>query len=52
MPALPDRDAVLSALRAVIEPDIQKDIVTLGLVKDIAVENGRVAFTIELMAHA
>ena len=52
MPASPDRDAVLSALRAVIEPDIQKDIVTLGLVKDVAAENGRVAFTIELMAHA
>ncbi len=52
MPASPDRDAVLNALRAVFDPDIQKDIVTLGLVKDVAAEGGRVAFTIELMAHA
>ena len=49
---MPDRDAVLSALRVVIDPDIRKDIVTLGFVKNLAIENGRVAFTIELTTPA
>src|SRR5688572_17393473 len=52
MPPPPDRDAVLNALRAVVEPDIRKDIVTLGMVKDLAVDGGRVSFTLELMTHA
>jgi ATP-binding protein involved in chromosome partitioning len=52
MPSPPDRDAVLNALRAVVEPDIRKDIVTLGMVKDVAVDSGRVSFAIELMTHA
>jgi ATP-binding protein involved in chromosome partitioning len=52
MPSPPDRDAVFTALRAVVEPDIRKDIVTLGMVKDLAVDNGRVSFTLELMTHA
>jgi ATP-binding protein involved in chromosome partitioning len=49
---MPDRDAVLSALRVVIDPDIRKDIVTLGFVKNLAIDNGRVAFTIELTTPA
>jgi len=51
MPAL-DRDAVLNALRAVIDPDLRRDIVTLGFVKDLNIEGGRVAFTIELTTPA
>ena len=47
-----DRDAVLNALRAVIDPDIRKDIVTLGFVKQITVNDGRVGFTIELTTPA
>lgn len=50
--ALPDRDAVLNALRGVLEQDARKDIVSLGLVKDLTLVDGRVAFTIELTAHA
>jgi ATP-binding protein involved in chromosome partitioning len=52
MPSLPDRDAVLNALRAVVDPDIRRDIVTLGFVKDLSVANGRVGFTIELTTPA
>jgi ATP-binding protein involved in chromosome partitioning len=48
----PDRDAVLNALRAVVDPDIRRDIVTLGFVKDISISDGQVAFTIELTTPA
>ena len=48
----PDRDAVLNALRAVVDPDIRRDIVTLGFVKDLSISNGHVAFTIELTTPA
>jgi ATP-binding protein involved in chromosome partitioning len=48
----PDRDAVLSALRAVVDPDIRRDIVTLGFVKNLSIDAGRVAFTIELTTPA
>src|SRR5687768_13532610 len=48
----PDRDAVLNALRAVVDPDIRRDIVTLGFVKDLSIDGGRVAFTIELTTPA
>ena len=51
MPSL-DRDAVLTALRSVIDPDIRRDIVSLGFVKDLVVAAGRVAFTIELTTPA
>jgi ATP-binding protein involved in chromosome partitioning len=50
--AMLDRDGVLNALRAVIDPDIRKDIVTLGFVKDLVIDEGRVAFTIELTTPA
>ena len=52
MSSSPDRDAVLSALRVVVDPDIRRDIVTLGFVKDLSIANGRVAFTIELTTPA
>jgi ATP-binding protein involved in chromosome partitioning len=52
MASLPDRDAVLNALRAVVDPDIRRDIVTLGFVKDLAISDGRVGFTVELTTPA
>ena len=52
MSSQPDRDAVLNALRAVVDPDIRRDIVTLGFVKDLSIASGRVAFTIELTTPA
>jgi ATP-binding protein involved in chromosome partitioning len=48
----PDRDAVLNALRVVVDPDIRRDIVTLGFVKDLSISDGQVAFTIELTTPA
>ena len=51
MPTL-DREAVLNALRAVIDPDLRRDIVSLGFVKDLQISGGRVSFTIELTTPA
>src|SRR5438132_15039 len=47
-----DRDAVLNALRAVIDPDLRRDIVSLGFVKDLVLADGRASFTIELTTPA
>jgi ATP-binding protein involved in chromosome partitioning len=51
MPSL-DRDAVLNALRAVTDPDLRRDIVSLGFVKDVHIDGTRVSFTIELTTPA
>jgi ATP-binding protein involved in chromosome partitioning len=52
MTATLDRDAVLAALRSVTDPDLRRDIVSLGFVKDVAIEGASVAFTIELTTPA
>ena len=44
--------AVLDALRVVQDPDLHKDIVSLGFVKDVRISGGDVAFTIELTTPA
>ena len=44
--------AVLDALRAVRDPDLHKDIVALGFVKNLRLDAGRVGFTIELTTPA
>jgi len=46
------QEQVLAALRAVQDPDLHKDIVTLGFVKDVKVAGGEVDFTIELTTPA
>lgn len=51
MPSV-DQSAVLDALRAVKDPDLHRDIVSLGFVKDLAVRAGQVSFTIELTTPA
>jgi len=44
--------AVLDALRTVQEPELGRDIVTLDMVKSIAIDDARIAFTIELTTPA
>jgi ATP-binding protein involved in chromosome partitioning len=44
--------AVLDALKVVTDPDLHKDIVSLGFIKDLTIDGGRVAFTIELTTPA
>ena len=46
------REAVLEALRVVVDPDLRRDIVSLGFVKDVAIAGERVSFTIELTTPA
>ena len=47
-----DQAAVLDALKVVQDPDLHRDIVSLGFIKDLKVEGGLVAFTIELTTPA
>jgi ATP-binding protein involved in chromosome partitioning len=46
------KDEVLSALRAVQDPDLHKDIVSLGFVKQVEIKGGEVDFTVELTTPA
>lgn len=46
------REDVLAALRSVQDPDLHKDIVTLGFVKDVRIDGSAVDFTIELTTPA
>jgi ATP-binding protein involved in chromosome partitioning len=51
--ALPVHEtAVLEALKAVRDPDLGRDIVSLRFVKNMAIDGGRVRFTIELTTPA
>src|SRR6516162_10088606 len=45
-------EEVLNALRAVQDPDLDRDIVSLGFVKDLEVSNHLVSFTLELGSPA
>src|ERR1044071_4290447 len=47
-----EQEAVLAALKVVRDPDLNRDIVSLGFIKDLIVDGGRVAFTIELTTPA
>jgi ATP-binding protein involved in chromosome partitioning len=47
-----DQRGVLDALRVVRDPDLNRDIVSLNFVKDLRIDGGRVAFTIELTTPA
>jgi ATP-binding protein involved in chromosome partitioning len=46
------KEKVLEALRNVDDPDLKKDIVTLGMVKDIEIDGKNVAFTVVLTTPA
>jgi len=47
-----EQSSVLTALKVVKDPDLQRDIVSLGFIKDLKIDGGRVAFTIELTTPA
>jgi ATP-binding protein involved in chromosome partitioning len=47
----PTRETVLAALRGVLDPNLGKDIVALGLVEGLTVEDGRVSFDLQFTAE-
>ena len=47
-----DSSAVLNALKIVRDPDLNRDIVSLGFIKDLKIAGDAVAFTIELTTPA
>ena len=46
------KEQVLEALKNVDDPDLKKDIVSLGMVKDIVIENKNVSFSVVLTTPA
>ena len=52
MAATITEERVIQALRTVQDPELHRDIVSLGMVKNLAVEDGRVRFTVELTTPA
>jgi ATP-binding protein involved in chromosome partitioning len=47
-----DRGQVLAVLQTIVDPDLRRDIVSLGFVKDVRIEGGKVGVTIELTTPA
>jgi ATP-binding protein involved in chromosome partitioning len=45
-------EIVLDALKGVMDPDLRRDIVSLGFIKNLAIDGGRVSFAIELTTPA
>jgi Mrp family chromosome partitioning ATPase/DUF971 family protein len=49
---MPSEKEVLDALSAIIDPDLGRDIVSLGFIKNLCIEKGNVSFAIELTTPA
>jgi ATP-binding protein involved in chromosome partitioning len=45
-------DQILSSLKTVVDPELHKDIVSMGMIKDLSINDGKVAFTLELTTPA
>jgi ATP-binding protein involved in chromosome partitioning len=45
-------ERILDALRRVQDPELHRDIVSLGMVKNLAISDGKVSFTVELTTPA
>jgi ATP-binding protein involved in chromosome partitioning len=45
-------DQVLSSLRKVVDPELHKDIVSMGMIKNLVITDGKVSFTLELTTPA
>jgi ATP-binding protein involved in chromosome partitioning len=50
--AEPTKESVLNALGNVQEPELHKDLVSLGMIKDLLIEDGLVSFEVELTTPA
>lgn len=45
-------ESVLNALKSVQDPDLHRDIVSLGFIKNLQIQNGKVSFDVELTTPA
>src|SRR5919202_4300634 len=45
-------DQVLSSLKKVVDPELHKDIVSMGMIKELSINDSKVAFTLELTTPA
>jgi ATP-binding protein involved in chromosome partitioning len=45
-------DQVLTSLKKVVDPELHKDIVSMGMIKDLSINDSKVAFTLELTTPA
>ncbi len=52
MASPPNENAVLDALRPIVDPDFHKSIVDLGFVKNVQIDGSDVSFAIELTTPA
>jgi len=43
-----NEEAVMAALSKVQEPELHKDLVTLNMIRDVQIEDGKVGFTVML----
>ncbi len=48
----PSEEQVLAALRQVMDPDLHRDIVSLGMIRDVAIQDGQVKFKFVLTTPA
>ncbi|MFY0654086.1 MAG: Mrp/NBP35 family ATP-binding protein [Cyclobacteriaceae bacterium] len=46
------KEDILGALRTVEDPDLKKDLVTLGMIKDLVVDEKKISFSVELTTPA
>jgi ATP-binding protein involved in chromosome partitioning len=46
------KEQVLKVLSKVIDPDFKKDLVSLGMIKDVNIDNRKISFTVELTTPA
>ena len=51
-PTQVDRDAVLAALSTVNDPELHRDIVSLGMVEELTIEGGDITVKVELTTPA
>jgi len=49
---LPCKEQVIDALRTVVDPDLKQDLVTLGMIQDLGVDQKKVTFTLVLTTPA
>ncbi len=48
----PSEEQVLAALRQVMDPDLQRDVVSLGMIRDVTLKDGHVSFKFVLTTPA